>query len=486
MAANLKLRYFGTSGIRGRTFVDVTPGLAERMARAYADVVLSGITRPLVVIGRDPRYGAESIEAAIIAGLTASGVSVLRCGIVPTPVLLTYQRYVRADGAILITGSHIPPDRIGLIFMEDDGAYCSDYMAFTIEQRFEEFQDSRDGLLTVNSIGDLIDVGSVRDAKDVWEVYEDLLQSLVDLTVVKSRPFRVVVDPGNGTAAQFFSAYLGRLGLDVTAINDYPAPLSSRLSEPIDDNLDRLKELVQPNVDLGIAFDLDADRVNFVVPTKDGEGRFVNANVMGAFMLRELLESGRTGQVVLPINTSNIVGEVLEQYGIEPIYCKIGQPGTIEQVKKLPKPLYSFEESGKAYFLSEGLLWTDGLLMALQVLEVMARKDKSLEELVSDLPQYYSLTRKVNIPDHLVAKVRKKLPPFMRGQTFENEKSRVDLDGVRVDFTDRSWLLVRPSGTEPKIRVVADAKTQERAEVLLDRGETAVQALLAELGQQSQ
>ena len=155
MTKKPRLKYFGTSGIRGRTLIDITPAMAEKMARAYAEVVLAGISDPFIVIARDPRYGAETIEFSLIAGLTASGVSIRRCGIVPTPTLCVYQRFVQAHGAIMITGSHIPPDRIGMIFLESDGAYCSDALAYQMEQRYDTLSSNEDGLVQVNSLEDL-------------------------------------------------------------------------------------------------------------------------------------------------------------------------------------------------------------------------------------------------------------------------------------------------------------------------------------------
>ena len=403
----MKLKYFGTSGIRGRTFIDITPQLAQRMAISYAHVVLLGIDNPTIVIGRDPRFGSETIEMAVIAGLTSVGVSVIRCGIVPTPVLLTYQRYCKADGAVMITGSHIPPDRIGLIFIGSDGSYCSDHTCFAIEQMYDD--KNFEGLPEINSIGDLLSIGTIKTVTNVYDVYEEFLNALIDFDKIKSYPFRLVIDAGNGTASGFVTKLLGKLGLDITAINDYHAPLSARLSEPIDENLSRLKELVVKGVDLGIAFDLDADRVTFVHYTKNNKAETINANTLGAFMLKHLLSNEQTGQVVLPINSSLLAESVLNQFGLKPIYCKIGQPGTVETIKKSPKVIYSYEESGKYYLLHYGILWTDGILMMLKVLEILAGSGVTLEHFLNLLPQYYSYFDKIEIHDGKMKEISREL-----------------------------------------------------------------------------
>lgn len=474
----MKLKYFGTSGIRGRTFIDITPQLAQRMAVSYANVVLLGIDNPTIVIGRDPRFGAETIEMAVIAGLTSVGVSVIRCGIVPTPVLLTYQRYSKADGAVMITGSHIPPDRIGLIFMGSDGAYCSDHTCFAIEQMYEDKNFS--GLPEINSIGDLVTTGTITSATNVFEVYEDFLKALIDFEKIKSKPFRLVIDAGNGTASYFVSKFLGNLGLDITAINDYHSPLSARLSEPIDENLSRLKELVVQGVDLGIAFDLDADRVTFVQYTKKGKTETVSANTVGAFMLKYLLSNENRGQVVLPINSSMQAEEVLKQFNLKPIYCKIGQPGTVEEIKKVPKAIYSYEESGKFYLLYYGILWTDGILMMLKILEILAGSGVSLEHFLDLLPKYYSFYDKIEIEDSKMKSIISSLGTALSTKKFDGEIGRVSIDGYRINF-ENGWLLLRPSGTEPKIRIMSDSSNEEFAKQLLKQGREFCLELISQL-----
>lgn len=474
----MKLKYFGTSGIRGRTFIDITTSMAQRMATSYAHVVLLGIDNPSVVIARDPRFGAESIEMAVIAGLTSIGVSVIRCGIVPTPVLLTYQRYCKADGAVMITGSHIPPDRIGLIFIGSDGAYCSDHTCFAIEQTYDDKNFT--GLPEINSIGDLLSTGTIKTATNVLEVYEEFLRSLIDFDKIKSFPFRLIIDAGNGTASYFVTQFLGNLGLDITAINDYHAPLSARLSEPIDENLSRLKELVVKGVDLGIAFDLDADRVTLVHFSKSGKAETVNANRLGAFMLKYLLSNEKTGQVVLPINSSMLAEEVLKQFDLKAIYSKIGQPGTVEMIKKYPKAIYSYEESGKFYLLYFGLLWTDGILMMLKVLEILASSGVTLEHFLDLLPPYYSYYEKIELQDHNMTKVVTALKQELDNHIFANEVNRVTIDGIRINFPN-GWLLIRPSGTEPKIRIMSDSANDDFAKSLLQEGKELVQKIVSQV-----
>ncbi|MFW9929096.1 MAG: hypothetical protein ACFFD1_06875 [Candidatus Thorarchaeota archaeon] len=475
-----KLKYFGTSGIRGKTLIDITPNFAERMARAYVDVVLSGIDSPIVVIGRDPRYGAEILELALIVGLTACGVSVKQCGIVPTPVLLTYQYLTKADGAIIVTGSHIAPDRIGLIFMTSDGSYCSDHIAFQIEQRFETFSD-KDGIIPISKLDDLKQIGDIEQINDIWEKYRNFLYSKIDLEKIKGFSNSVVIDPGNGTAAGFFSSFLKELGINVFSINDSFSPVSDRLSEPIDANLGKLKEMISQNAELGIAFDLDADRVTFITNTETGSYT-IPADHIGAFFFYVLLNQGLRGDIVLPVNSSGVIDVILDKFSLQADYCKIGQPGTIELVKKKPNPLFSYEESGKFYFFHEGILWTDGMLTALKLLEIISQTKKSLWLILKDILHgyldYETVTKKYALSEENIPVFKEKLNEYFVQNKLSNEISRITIDGIRITFFDKSWLLFRFSGTEPAFRLVANAPTKQKAVMLIEKYASVVEILL--------
>ncbi|HKZ40023.1 MAG TPA: hypothetical protein VJ044_03625, partial [Candidatus Hodarchaeales archaeon] len=374
------------------------------------------------------------------------------------------------------TGSHIPPDRIGLIFLESDGAYCSDVNARQIEAEYERIKNHYTSL-EVKGLQDLSYTGKVTEAPEVWDVYSRTLGQHVDLARLRQINLRVCVDPGNGTASSFFTSFLRSLGLDVLGLHDSIQPVSERLSEPIDTNLSRLKRLVTNATELGVAFDLDADRVNFVIPGAP-MGTVVPAVQVGAVLLNSILQKGYRGDVILPVNTSMLLEAILKRYSITPIYCRIGQPGTIEAVKKLKHPLFALEESGKFYFLNRGLLWTDGILTALKVVELISEEGKPFTQILhtslGDLMEYTTLNTSIQVADHYRGVIGKKFADFVQSRTLKGEANRFDLDGIRINFQNKSWLLLRPSGTEPKIRIVADARNAADANELLQQGKNLV------------
>ncbi|MHA1167216.1 MAG: hypothetical protein ACTSRU_05300 [Candidatus Hodarchaeales archaeon] len=459
---NKRLQFFGTSGIRGLTLAYISPSFTERMCRAFA-IYLGNEGK--IVIGRDTRPAAETIELSAVAGLSASGMDVIRCGVLPTPALIVYEvLHAKADAAVLITGSHIPPNRIGIIFMLNDGSYVSDEVAINIEEIYHQINEKE----KFGYVSDVFKAGRIIAATDGLKLYADFITSRVNPEKINGSDFKILVDSGNGTAANFFSSLLHkRYRIFTHAINDVPDPFSFRISEPSTENLrqaiDTVKKLM---LDFGVAFDVDADRVVFISPRRG----LISANTIGAvftdFTLKKI-----SGPVVFPVNTSGIVEDILSKHGMKPLYCRIGQPATIDACKK-KKAIFSFEESGKYYFLYEGVFSTDASLTVLKMIEILNDEQKSLDELLDEYPEYYSRTNNIKITDELAKEKDALMENFFEKwkETLSGEEKIVTIDGYKVQYPDNSWILFRPSGTEPKIRIVVDASNERRCRELLDRG----------------
>ncbi|MFX1511181.1 MAG: hypothetical protein ACFFCQ_01175 [Promethearchaeota archaeon] len=452
-------KMFGTAGIRGLTLKEITPQLAERIGRAYGNYLENSA---LIVIGRDTRFGAETIEHAIIAGLTGSGIDVLRCGVVPTPALARYIEYIGADGAVMITGSHVPPDRIGIIIMLEDSSYITGDDARKIEELYSRFSDPQAGY-----VSSLENVGSVGEAAETLEVYADFLLSLVDIDLLEKKSLRIVVDPVNGTAAQFLPELLREFGHEIITVHDQPSGQPGRPSEPRPWTLEKTAKLVaDTEADLGVALDVDADRVLFI----DENGEVVSTDIIGTILMEELVKD-TPGTIVLPINTSGLAEVIIDKYKCESVYCPVGQPATIATAKK-EKAIFAYEESGKYYYVGESILWTDATLVILRVLEILLREKSSLHDLVNSYPKFFTKTINISCPQDQVTSTASKAIEAWRQLKPEIEITReiAMSGGIRQNYKDKSWLLIRPSGTEPLIRVVADAPTEARTDVLVEIG----------------
>ncbi|MFX0114975.1 MAG: hypothetical protein ACFFB3_10545 [Candidatus Hodarchaeota archaeon] len=454
------MRLFGTSGIRGRTFKEITPHLAERIGRAFATYLGRD---GKVVVGRDTRHGAETIEYALVAGLTAAGIDVLRCGEIPTPALAYSAGKSSAKGAVMITGSHTPADRIGIIPMLADGSYLHGKGAEEMEKNILEGPHDL-GLVQEPAHGGKI---ATLGNKPI-ESYKRFLLERANKELIRNARFRVLVDSGNGTACHFAAEVLQALGCDVVSLNDQPSGNPNRPPEPRAETLqDTLMHVRKEKCDIGIAFDLDADRILFLSPEN-----VISENLIGTILADSILAKTEAEScLVLPINTSGLILSVTQKHvGTKIIFCKIGQPATIDTVKQHPSCVFAFEESGKYYFINEGILWTDGGLTAIKILEILAQKETNLHTLANEYPKYTSLTQSINIPEGQGKELYSKIIGEFKDYLKNHESKLLEVDGLRANFPDGSWLMIRPSGTEPLIRIVADAPSEVRARSLLETG----------------
>jgi len=471
------LTKFGTAGIRGLTFEEISPELAEKVARTYGHH-LRQQGKTTVVVGRDTRHGAHALELAAAAGFSAAGISVIRCGVLPTPALATYMTAHHADGGMIITGSHTPPERIGLIVMFQDGSYLYGEAAREIEKWIPR-QPSTELYAPYNK------AGRITRELNALEEYRSYLLGRTKVDLLRSKKWKVLVDPANGTGSGIAASVFHAVGADVLAINDTPDGIPNRPSEPRENTLDEAREVVQAtHADLGLCFDIDADRVVFVAPSAEGDEKaiVIPPDIIGVTLMEAVLQQTK-GPVVLPINSSGLADHVLkEMFGEKVIHCRIGQPATIAACKE-NAAVFSYEESGKYYFIGEGVLWTDGILAALRLLEFLTSKELVPFDLLARYPPFYTRTINTEVP------VRQRTQVFEQALIkWEDEPvagSRVihqtRIDGCRKTYEDGAWLLIRPSGTEPLVRVVADSRHESRALELVEYGARLVSSSLEEV-----
>ncbi|MFN3487072.1 MAG: phosphoglucomutase, partial [Planctomycetota bacterium] len=226
----------------------------------------------------------------------------------------------------------------------------------------------------------------------------------------------------------------------------------------------------QERCDLGACYDVDADRVLFI----DAEGRAVSEDTVGAlFALHEL---GPGDVCVVPVNSSGLIERVCRDVGARVEYCAIGQPWEVQAIRD-HGAAFCYEESGKYYF-PRRFLWPDGLYSTGRLLELMARTGKSLAELAAGLPAYRQVKRNVPVADAQKAGVMERAVRLLESRLTRGRVRDVTVDGFKRVFDDHSWLLLRPSGTEPCVRIYSDAPSLPRAEELAAEGERLIQECL--------
>ena len=443
---------FGTSGARGTTNSEMTPRLVMELAQSFGTVLGAGSR---VAAGRDTRFGAQMLQSAAAAGLNSAGLDVEDCGVVPMAALASYVVSERLKGGVLITGSHMPPDRIGLILMNSEGAY----EPHSVTDDVERIHHHKSWTVAVPNI-----VGRQLPASKPVERYIGRVSRMVNRRSISLNKYRVLVDAGNGTSGTVLPRILRDLCCEVGCLNCDPKPNPDRESEPRASTLgataDKAREL---GAQLTAATDMDADRVVFL----DERAQAIPEDVTGCIFARQLLAK-KKGPVVVPINSSTLIEKVCKEAGVELHYSRVGQPATMEAIRR-HGAVFSYEESGKYYFVKDQF-WCDGILSTMKFLEVMASRRKKASELAAEFPGMAQSKHKLPCPDKDKPAVYPAVRKLLESHPFADTDRLIDLDGLKTIYKDGSWLLIRLSGTEPFVRVFAEAGKEEAANELAEYG----------------
>lgn len=433
------MKLFGSSGIRGIVNKEITPELALNVG------LVLGSRKKTAVIGRDPRVSAPMIEHALIAGLTATGCDVTEIGLVTTPTLAYAAR--EYECGVMVTASHNPSEYVGIKLWNPDGMAFDSAQQEEIEKAIEEANFSR---VSWDKMGKFKEDGNAIRA------HMDLIKNLVGNSNLK-----IVLDCGCGAGGTISPYLLQELGCEIITLNAQPdGHFPARNPEPTDENLSLLKKaVVDFGADLGIAHDGDADRMMAV----DEKGNFVSGDEMLAiFGLFEC--NGSKGTVVVPVDTSMMVDDSLK--GSEIVRTRVGDVYVAEGIKHCGA-VYGGEPSGSWIFPKISYC-PDGIYAAAKLVEIV--KDKKLSALREELPRYATKRGAFLCANdkkaEFMEKVKAKLEPL--GKVL-------DIDGIRVEM-DRGWVLVRPSGTEAKVRITAEAR--ENVDEIFDMAEKIVMEAL--------
>jgi phosphoglucosamine mutase len=433
---------FGTSGIRGPVGEDVTASLALSVGRAL------GVDTDRVVVGRDPRESGQLLVDALVAGLCESGVDVVDLGMAATPTVARAVGWEEADAGVVVTASHNPPADNGIKLWQPSGQAFDQELRNRIESRL---RNETAELAAWNRIGK-------RVADTQTETHHEMLVETVDL----KRPLSVVVDVGNGAGGVTVDA-LETLGCEVQTLNAQPdGAFPGRPSEPTPENCESLQMLVaNSDAEVGIAHDGDADRMRAV--TADGE--FLTGDVLLAILARNATQEG--DRVAVPVDTSLAVEDHLASAGIDTVRTPVGDVYVAEKASE-PDVAFGGEPSG-AWIWPESTLCPDGPLAACKLVALAATEP--LAERASAVDTYPIRRDSLEVADkHAVMDtVTDRIQ-----ETYEDVST---LDGVRVDLGD-AWFLLRASGTQPLVRITAEARDSDRADdVFEDAHESLVDAI---------
>ncbi len=423
------MKLFGSSGIR--TLFNL-----ELLNIAFKVGMVVGKNHANAVVGTDTRTSRDAMKHAVISGLLAAGARCVDAGITPTPTLAFVTR--EFDVGVMITASHNPPQYNGIKLLNPDGSSFDSLQQMQIEKA-----------ITDEAYG----VAGWEDIKNA-DIFQGAIGRHID-AILPNFPDRlnlkVVVDAGCGAASEVTPRLFERLGCEVITMNCYPSGFFPRGIEPVEANLQDLCRAVRESgADVGIAHDGDADRLMVV----DERGRFITGDILLAIFAKGL----GVKEVVTTLDASMAI----EEMGFNVRRTKIGDTWVSEELRNGGG--FGGEASG-SWIFPDISLCPDGIYAAAQVAALAG--EQKLSELVDAVPVYPLLRGNVSSEGITMSRLESKLMKL-------NPLSVNNIDGYKISFED-GWLLIRPSGTEPKIRLTAEAKTEEIAQQIYDGGLRAIE-----------
>ncbi len=465
---------FGTDGWRAVISDTFTFANLQLVAQAIADYVLeeTEISQPEVVVGFDTRFLSDRYAVEVARVLAGNGiVAWLTRADTPTPAISYNVVYKQAAAGVMITASHNAPRYNGVKLKASYGGSVSEQQGHMVERLLDRNQEQVRGPNMID-YQQALDRGLIRRFDPAWAYYERLGQ-LLNVDVISSGELRVVADPMYGSGRGCFREFLSRTRTHIREIRGEMNPGFGGIHpEPIARYLTALVAAVQSDqADLGLATDGDADRIGAV----DALGNFVDPHHIFALALRHLVEKRSwAGAVVKTVSTTMMIDRLAAKYNLKLHETPVGF-NHIADLMLTEDVLIGGEESG-GLSIKQHIPEGDGILMGLLLLEIMAEANAPLHELVADLqatvgPACYTrrdLRLRHPVAKHeMVQRLTDGAPAYLNGQTVRQVDTR---DGVKYRLADDSWLLIRPSGTEPVLRVYVEAPDPKGVDALIQAG----------------
>ena len=437
------MRLFGTAGIRGTLWEKVTPNLAMDIGKAVGTYI-EGET---VVVARDGRTSSVMLKNALISGLLSTGTEVLDADLIPTPALAWATRE-NGDAGVMITASHNPPTDNGIKVFNGDGT------EFYVEQEKE--------------LEELVFSGNFRKA--AWneiktvkalDVIDEYIGAVLDF-VNHETELKVLYDGANGAGSVLAPYLLREMGARVISVNAHvDGHFPGRKPEPRYENIAYLGELARElGVDLVVAQDGDADRIAVF----DEKGQYVNEDTVIALFAKLYVEEHGGGTVVVSIDTGSRIDHVVENAGGRVVRVPLGQPH--DGIKKYGAIFAA--EPWKLVHPKFGP-WIDSFVTMGLLIKLIDERGKPLSQIIrEEIPTYYLTKKNVKCPDEFKKATLERAYKVLEERLMDETKEVLTISGYRFQLKDGSWVLVRPSGTEPKIRVVVEAPSEKRRDELFE------------------
>jgi len=425
----------GVSGVRGTIGATLSPQIACDFACAFAALLGAG---KKVVMGSDTRPSGPMIRSAVAAGLLAGGIDVIDLGVVTSPGVSLMVRELGAGGGVIVTASHNPVQYNGIKFLQREGWGLTAAMA----QKLRRIWEARDFALT-----DAEHQGRLSSDATTFERHVGCVCDNCNVETIASRRFKVVLDSINGAGCRPTAMLLDRLGCELIHINGEPTGVFVHEPEPIEENLRSLCDaVIEHKADVGFAQDPDADRLVIV----DEKGVFIGEEytlgLTADFALRR-----RKGKLATNLVTSRMIDDIAAKAGVEVIRAPTGEANVVEAMMR-ERCIFAGEGNG-GVIDPRVVPMRDSLVGIGMILEYLAEAGRSVSELVGEIPRYVMIKTKMSASRAAADEIARRTR-----NTFESRCGAKfnDLDGLRVDLPE-GWVSIRPSNTEPIMRITAEA-----------------------------
>jgi phosphomannomutase len=444
------------SGIRGRVGESLTPEIVAGYAAAFGAWALKKTPDRPVVVGRDSRVSGPMFHRVVLSALQSVGANVIDIGLTTTPTCQLAVEHHHAAGGIMLSASHNPIEWNALKLISPTGLFLD----------AAEGADMRAGMERGVARATWDRLGTIETDSKAAERHLDRILEIpyIDVKAIRARKFRVALDCVRGAGSVIVPQLLERLGCKVTSIHLEPDGRFPRAPEPIAENLGELERLVGVvKADIGIAVDPDVDRLALV----SDAGRAIGEDYTLALASMLVLKH-RKGPVVTNLSTSLVVEDAVTRSGSTLTRAPVGEINVASRMREM-RAVVGGEGNG-GVILSEMHLGRDAPVGIALILQLLVELDKSLSAVVAELPRYSIVKDKLDRPktslDSVYAALR---------DAFPDAKADTQ-DGLRLAWKDK-WLHVRPSGTEPIVRVIAEAPTEKDARALVDRARAPLERL---------
>lgn len=440
-------KYFGTDGVRGVANAELTPELAFKLGRFGGYVLTKNAERPKIIIGRDTRISGHMLEGALVSGLLSIGAEVMRLGVISTPGVAYLTKALGAQAGVMISASHNPVPDNGIKFFGSDGFKLSDEQ----ENEIETLLEMEDTL--PRPVG--AELGIVNDYFEGGQKYLQYLKQTVDEDF---SGIHIALDCAHGATSSLATHLFADLDADISTMGSTPNGLN--INEGVGSTHPEALAgfLKEKGADIGLAFDGDGDRLIAI----DENGDIVDGDQILYICAKHLKDEGRLKNDTLVSTVMSNLGfyKALEEWNIQSVQTNVGDRYVVEEMKNNDYNLGG-EQSGHIIFLDYNTTG-DGLLTGLQLVNIMKATGKKLSELANGMKKYPQKLVNISVADKF--------------HVMDNEKVKAIIEEVEKEMNGNGRILVRPSGTEPLVRIMAEAETEEACSEYVSRIAAVIQS----------